>query len=739
MIGRDGRNARRGRCRRSRRPDALDPVPDCVRALRRAVAQALGVERGAGLSSADRRAAGRRGRPERAEPAARTALPELLLRGRDRAVRPPAHRRRRPRGRSSARSATACSSCSRCIPIVAADVITEYRGERALEALREAQRPDGPGPSRRVVAESPAAEPRARRRRPAAGRRRRAGRPAPPAGRSAGHRSERADRRIGAGAGDASRPIRRTRRWPTAGRWRTPGRASSAGAARASSSRSAPATEVGRIAGGLGSRERRRSPLQPELDRLVRILLVVAIGLIAIVTGLGFARGQPAGANLLAGVSAAIAAIPEEPPVLLAVILGLGAYRLLRRGVLVRRLNAEETLGAIDLIVTDKTGTLTRNRLDVASVSDLAGPVEEPARLASCMRRCAPRTTPGSAARARRPARSRRRSSAPSRRPAGDPSLDRGRTARDRAGRRRPADLDATVRRDAVGPRGARHRRARGDPRARREPTARRGTPRWHDADRGTRGRRGAARGRRAPDGCGALVDPCARSASPTRCATASARRSRRRAIAGIEVIVVTGDHPLTAGGDRRPRQVSTASGSSSARSSPAGATSAWRRSCRGSRIVARSTPDQKERLVRLARGRGPHGRRDRRRRQRRAGAPPRGRRGRDGVGDRRRQGGGRPRPRRRLVRDADVRARPRAGGSSTTSRRACLPDLDPRGAARVHPHRDAVRLRPAAAAAPDPVAGAVHRPLDVGRVRAREGRARPDAPAATTGGASRC
>ena len=108
----------------------------------------------------------------------------------------------------------------------------------------------------------------------------------------------------------------------------------------------------------------------------MRILLVVASGLIVIVTGLGFARGQPPAANLLAGISAAIAAIPEEPPILLAVILGLGAFRLLKRGVLVRRLNAEETLGAIDLIVTDKTGTLTRNRLDVRSVTDLHGALE---------------------------------------------------------------------------------------------------------------------------------------------------------------------------------------------------------------------------------------------------------------------------------------------------------------------------------------------------------------------------
>ena len=132
-------------------------------------------------------------------------------------------------------------------------------------------------------------------------------------------------------------------------------------------------TELGRIARGLAQTERRRSPLQRELDRLVRILLVVACGLIVVTVGLGFLRGHPAGANLLAGISAAIAAIPEEPPVLLAVVLGLGSYRLLRRGVLVRRLSAEETLGAVDLIITDKTGTLTENRLALREVLTPAG------------------------------------------------------------------------------------------------------------------------------------------------------------------------------------------------------------------------------------------------------------------------------------------------------------------------------------------------------------------------------
>ncbi|MGZ6340363.1 MAG: cation-translocating P-type ATPase, partial [Candidatus Limnocylindrales bacterium] len=135
-------------------------------------------------------------------------------------------------------------------------------------------------------------------------------------------------------------------------------------------------TQFGRISQSLAGRDRRRSPLQRELDRLVKILLVVAIGLIAITTGAGFYRGLPVTSNILAGISAAIAAIPEEPPALIAVLLGMGAFRLLKRGVLVRRLNAQETLGSVDLILTDKTGTLTENRLALTSIRTPDGPVD---------------------------------------------------------------------------------------------------------------------------------------------------------------------------------------------------------------------------------------------------------------------------------------------------------------------------------------------------------------------------
>jgi Ca2+-transporting ATPase len=265
------------------------------------------------------------------------------------------------------------------VPIVGADVVTEYRGERALEALRSASAPRARVRRDGAVLDLPAAAIV-----PGDVILLRVGDVVP-----ADARLTRVDRLVidrsvltgesvpePASVDDQpmSTPMADRRGIAYAGTSVVAGRGEGVTIATGAS------TEFGRIAGGLATRERRRSPLQFELDRLVRILLVVAVGLIVTTVGLGFLRGNAAGANLLAGISAAIAAIPEEPPVLVAVVLGLGAYRLLRRGVLVRRLNAEEVLGAVDLVITDKTGTLTQNRLEVASVSDLDGPVLEPDR-----------------------------------------------------------------------------------------------------------------------------------------------------------------------------------------------------------------------------------------------------------------------------------------------------------------------------------------------------------------------
>ena len=261
-------------------------------------------------------------------------------------------------------------------PMVGADVITEYRAERALEALREAAAPmarvrrDGavseipaamlvPGDIvlLRVGDVSPADLRLVRTEGLSFDRSALTGESLPEAG------------RVDPDAVEA--PLAERHAVAFAGTSVVAGRGE--GIVVATGLR----TEFGRISKALAGQDRRRSPLQRELDRLVRILLVVAVGLIAITTGLGFARGNPVTDNLMAGISAAIASIPEEPPVLFAVILGLGAYRLLRRGVLVRRLNAQETLGAVDLILTDKTGTLTQNRLALTDIRTPAGSVQD--------------------------------------------------------------------------------------------------------------------------------------------------------------------------------------------------------------------------------------------------------------------------------------------------------------------------------------------------------------------------
>ncbi len=264
-------------------------------------------------------------------------------------------------------------------PMVGADVVTEYRAERALEALRDAA-----APMARVRRDSTVAEIPAARLVPGDVVLLRVGDVSPADLRLFRTEGLAFDRSAltgeslpepGRDAPDpADAPLAERHAVAFAGTSVVAGRGE--GIVVATGLR----TEFGRISTSLATQSRRRSPLQRELDRLVRILLAVAVGLISITTGLGFLRGNPATANLMAGISAAIASIPEEPPILFAVILGLGAYRLLRRGVLVRRLNAQETLGAIDLILTDKTGTLTQNRLALTALRTPEGEIPDPDR-----------------------------------------------------------------------------------------------------------------------------------------------------------------------------------------------------------------------------------------------------------------------------------------------------------------------------------------------------------------------
>ncbi len=125
------------------------------------------------------------------------------------------------------------------------------------------------------------------------------------------------------------------------------------------------ATQYGGIATLVAETAPSPSPLQQHAAALVRRLgiaaLIVAVGLFA----LSLARGEPWTVALLGAVSLAMAAIPEEFPVVLTLFLSVGAWRLAARGMLVRRLASVETLGSTTVICTDKTGTLTRGRFEV--------------------------------------------------------------------------------------------------------------------------------------------------------------------------------------------------------------------------------------------------------------------------------------------------------------------------------------------------------------------------------------
>lgn len=487
------------------------------------------------------------------------------------------------------------------IPIVGADVVTEYRGDRALDALRDAS-----APVARVRRDGRALDVPAAELVPGDVVLLRAGDIVP-----ADLRISRAERML------ADRSVLTGESVPEQGRVEpdpagavlADRRAMAYGGTSIVGGRgegivvaTGVATEVGRIADRLTGPTTRRSPLQRELERLVRILLVIAVALIAVVTGLGFLREQTLGQNVLAGISAAIAAIPEEPPVLLAVILGLGAYRLLKRGVLVRRLNAEEVLGAIDLIVTDKTGTLTLNRLDIATVRTAAGPITDRA-LRTRLLADALRAEADAWARADGI-------------PAGSFT-----NAIDRAleGEGIPTTLDPSELISAEPPTSGRpvsitvsrragvpERLATGAPEsilamdgsADRETLAA-----WQaQADLGTTAGERLIAIARAPIGGHWEIVAMVGFADPLRKGIGAALREARGA--GIQTMVVTGDHPATAAA------IARAAGLSGDRIVTGAEVAGWDDARLASEmesvhIVARSTPEQKERIVRVARANG--------------------------------------------------------------------------------------------------------------------------------------
>ncbi|MGQ9476784.1 MAG: calcium-translocating P-type ATPase, PMCA-type [Actinomycetota bacterium] len=127
-------------------------------------------------------------------------------------------------------------------------------------------------------------------------------------------------------------------------------------------------TQLGRIAEMIGEAEEERTPLQKELARTGKRIALLCLGVCAVVFLLGGLRGQEWSEMFLFAVSLAVAAIPEGLPAIVTIALALGVRRMADRNALLRRLPAVETLGCADVICTDKTGTLTRNQMEVQEV-----------------------------------------------------------------------------------------------------------------------------------------------------------------------------------------------------------------------------------------------------------------------------------------------------------------------------------------------------------------------------------
>lgn len=124
-------------------------------------------------------------------------------------------------------------------------------------------------------------------------------------------------------------------------------------------------TEVGRIAGMMQEVIEEQTPLQKRLDQLGKWLVIGCLAICVVVASIGIIKGEPPYRMFLAGVSLAVAAIPEGLPAIVTIALAMGVQKMIRRNAIIRKLPAVETLGCTTYICSDKTGTLTQNEMTV--------------------------------------------------------------------------------------------------------------------------------------------------------------------------------------------------------------------------------------------------------------------------------------------------------------------------------------------------------------------------------------